>query len=415
MNRTASWPARRVWRALVALLGVSTAVIGPAAGAGALSADTVRLPVMPSRLAAGSACTGDSGTVVKAVPWEQQNLQLARTRPLGSAAGVTVAVVDTGVSLEAPALAGRVTAVGGAGDDCVGHGTFVAGLIAAAPVAGVGFSGAAPRARILAVRGTDRRGTATDATVADGIRAAVAAGARVVVVSPALTRSSSRLHAAVADAARHDALIVAAAVPDAPADGSSAAPPADYWPAAEPGVLSVVDIDVRGQRPRSAYPARHADLAAPGDGVLGIGPRGRGHFIGSGPSAAAGYTAAAAALVRSAQPGLSAAATAHRLVRTAYPADVPRLDLYGALTSVPGADPLRSAPAGGEPPVRPARDEPGARATRRALAVAGAGLGLVLSVAWAASITTKVRARRRRPSEEEPVTTSAAGRTEPAG
>ncbi|WP_324787461.1 S8 family serine peptidase [Streptomyces sp. H51] len=399
---------RRAVLTLVTLLSASAVAAGPttATAASAASGDPVRLPVMPSRLPADADCTGGSATVAEAVPWEQVNLQLSRTRQFGTGAGVTVAVVDTGVSIEAPALAGRVTAVDGAGDDCVGHGTFVAGLIAAAPVDGVGFSGAARQARVVAVRGTDKRGAATDGTVADGIRAGVDAGARVIVVSPALTRDSAALRRALAHAAARDALVVAAAAPDAPRAGaSSAAPPADYWPAASDGVLSVVDVDVRGQRPQGAFTPRHADLAAPGDGVLGIGPRGRGHFIGSGPSLAAGYVAAAAALVRSAHPDLSAAETARRLVTTAYPADVPRLDPYGALTFVPGASP-GPAPADRSRPVRLERDEAGARATRRALWPAGAAAGLILVTVWAAVLVPKGRARRWRPPGND---TSTAG------
>ncbi|GGR86144.1 hypothetical protein GCM10010269_26660 [Streptomyces humidus] len=394
--------ARRALRVVVALLPVLAAVAGPPAAAGAATGTPVRLPVMPSRLAAGAACTGGSATVARATPWEQRSLELTRVREFASGAGVTVAVVDTGVSLKAPPLAGRVAAAGQAGDDCVGHGTFVAGLIAAAPVKGVAFAGAAPQARVLAVRGTDERGAATAATVAAGIRAAVDAGARVIAVSPAVPRSSAALRSAVSHAVGHDALIVAAAAPDAPRDStSSAAPPADYWPAGEPGVLSVVDVDVQGRRPRGAVVPIHADLAAPGDGVLGIGPRGHGHFIGSGPSLAAGYVAATAALVRSAHPGLSAAGTARRLITSAYPADVPRLDPFGAVTRVAGEAAGRVTPAAGSGPVRLETDASGAGATRRALMAAGAAGSLVLAVLWAAAVGPKGRARRRGPAGDE--------------
>ncbi|MEV7958299.1 hypothetical protein AB0O83_31435, partial [Streptomyces sp. NPDC088141] len=53
---------------------------------------------MPARLEAGDPCTGGSKARATAVPWEQQNLQLARTWAFGKGAGVKVAVVDTGVS-----------------------------------------------------------------------------------------------------------------------------------------------------------------------------------------------------------------------------------------------------------------------------------------------------------------------------
>lgn len=394
--------------ALLTLMSASMVVLGKTTDADAAPRDTVRLPVMPSRLGAGAACTGGSVEVVPAVPWEQRNLQLPRTRQFADGAGaVTVAVVDTGVSLQAPALAGRVTAVGGAGADCVGHGTFVAGLIAAGPVKGVGFAGVAQQARILAVRGTDERGTATDATVAEGIRAAVDAGAKVIEVSPALPGNSARLRSAVSYAADRDALIVAAAVPDASGNATSSAdPPRDYWPAAEQGVLSVIDVDMQGRRPQNAYTPLSADLAAPGDGVIGIGPKGGGHFIGSGASLAAGYVAGTAALVRSAQPALTAAETARWLTTTAYPAAIPRLDPYSALASVPGASPGPAGPTRDSAPVHLVADETGARATRRALVLAGVGGGLVLVVVWAAVLVPRGRARGWRPAKDEDSTTS---------
>ncbi|MFJ6016957.1 S8 family serine peptidase [Streptomyces sp. NPDC092952] len=378
---------------------LAAALVLPAAGPSiAADGEKVRLPVVPTRLDAGDPCTGASGARATAVPWEQRNLQLARTWESGLGAGTKVAVVDTGVSTRAPALAGRVTAVGGAGTDCVGHGTFVAGLIAAAPARNVRVAGVAQQARIIAVRGTDERGAATAESVAAGIRAAVDAGAKVVQVSPALAADSAGLRAAVRYAASRDALIVAAAAPDpagSPA-GREPVPPRDYWPAAAPGVLSVIDMDARGGRPDSAPAARSADLAAPGDGVVGVGPRGTGHFIGSGASFAAGYVAGAAALVRSAHPELSAAGTARRLARTAYPADVPRLDPYAAVTSVQDA---AAAPRAvrDDSVVLPSGDR-GEGAARRAVWIAAAGVSLVLLVAWAALAAPRGRARGWRPA-----------------
>ncbi|MBK3638812.1 S8 family serine peptidase, partial [Streptomyces sp. MBT97] len=243
-------------------------------------------------------------------------------------------------------MSGRVTAVGAAGQDCVGHGTFVAGLVAAATADGVRFAGVARRAGILAVRGTDERGAATAQSVASGIAEATAAGADVITVSSALAQGSPALTKSVEAALAKDVLVVAAAVPD-PATGSSARDedpvPRAYWPAAQSGVLSVLDVDARGQRPDDALLPRAADLAAPGDGVVGIGPRGSGHFIGSGASFAAAYAAGAAALVRSSHPDLTAAQTAARLTASAYPDDVPRLDPFAAVTGVAPQTPVRAA------------------------------------------------------------------------
>ncbi|MCX5113430.1 S8 family serine peptidase [Streptomyces sp. NBC_00378] len=392
-------PGRRTGRVVAAALLASALVLPVAGPAAAADGEKVRLPVMPARLDARDPCTGGSKARATAVPWEQQNLQLARTWEFGRGAGVKVAVVDTGVSIQAPTLAGRVSAVGQAGEDCVGHGTFVAGLIAAAPAKNVRVAGVAQESRIIAVRGTDERGTATAASVAAGIRAAADAGANVIQVSHALAADSAGLRSAVKYAASRDALIVAAATPDpaGSSPGREPEPPRDYWPASAPGVLSVVDMDARGTRPDTAPATRGADLAAPGDGVVGVGPRGTGHFIGSGASFAAAYAAGTAALVRSAHPDLSAAGTAQRLTRTAYPADVPRLDPYAAVTSVqdPAARP------------RAARDDsvvlpPGngsEGATRRAVWIAVAGGSLALMVAWAALVAPRGRSRGWRPAQ----------------
>jgi subtilisin family serine protease len=120
------------------------------------------------------------------VPWPQRQLAPERVWPLTDGSGVTVAVVDTGVDGQVPQLRGQVlpgvdtTAPdrGPADDDCFGHGTFVAGIIAATRIVGTGYAGVAPGVRILPVRcaTTDvpgAPGTLTPEGMALGIRAAV--------------------------------------------------------------------------------------------------------------------------------------------------------------------------------------------------------------------------------------------------
>ena len=91
------------------------------------------------------------------LPWAQLRFDLPGAWAYGRGAGSTVAIVDTGVDGTAPALAPRVLDAGG-GDggsptvDCTGHGTAMAGIVAARAERAGGFSGMAPEAVILPVR-----------------------------------------------------------------------------------------------------------------------------------------------------------------------------------------------------------------------------------------------------------------------
>ncbi|WP_327694979.1 S8 family serine peptidase [Streptomyces sp. NBC_00459] len=362
------------------------------------AADSVKLPAVRSALGADESCVAASGEQAGGLPWASAALGHARSLTLSQGAGVTVAVVDTGVSTTAAGLSGRVTALGGAGEDCVGHGTFAAGLIAAAGAADGGPAGLAPQAEILAVRGTDERGNTSAARVAEGIRKAADAGASVIYVGVALADGKAELTDAVGYASREDALVVAPLAPDAlPKDratGDLVAAEPWYWPAAAPGVLAVTGYGPDAGRPDNAPVVSGADLAAPGDSVVGLGPRGKGHFIGSGASLAAAHTAGAAALVRARHPEMSAAEVSRQLTEAAYPAAPPRLDPYAALTTV------LAEKAGAVP--RPAKAVVPAAVSseprQRALVVAGVGAGVLLLVAALAVVVPRGRARGWRPA-----------------
>ncbi|MFF4168855.1 S8 family serine peptidase [Streptomyces sp. NPDC001744] len=368
------------------------ALVGPAPLAGAADGGTA-LPGVPERLAPDQPCTTLRGTVTAAAPWTRGVLGLDQVWRLSRGRGVTVAVVGTGVSGDPAVLRGRVRALGPAGRDCVGRGTFQAGLVAGAALPGQGFSGVAPDALVLAVRGTGERGEPDPARLAAGVREAAAAGADVITVAAPLDGSDPRVRAAMDAARAHDALVVVPAAADSVPQGTATPQPA---PAAPPEALAVLDTGPQGVRPDAAPPFRHADLSAPGGALMGPGPVGDGKWTASGASFAAAFTAGAAALVRSYHPGLNAAEVRARLLRGAYPGDLPALDPYGAVSGVaPGA-----APAVAPPPPAPLRlpdppDTAGARSTAY-LVVAGAG-GTIALVGLLAVVLPRGRARRWRP------------------
>ncbi|MEU3603082.1 S8 family serine peptidase [Streptomyces sp. NPDC006798] len=363
--------------------------VDPATGGGGATT----LPGMPERLAQGQEeCTKHPGRVTTEAPWTRRALGLDQVWQLSRGRGVTVAVVGTGVS-DAPAvLAGRVRALGSAGEDCVGRGTFQAGLAAGAITPGHGFSGVAPEADVLAVRGTGERGEPDPAGLADAVRRAAEEGADVITVTAPLDGADPGVRAAMAAAERHDALVVVPAAADGAPSGGSGGPPAPPPPAE---ALAVVDTGPRGDREKGAPRYTRADLTAPGAALVGPGPVGDGKWTASGSSLAAAVTAGAAALVRSYHPRLRASEVRDRLLSGAYPgAELPALDPYGAVSGI--ARPAAAAPAGERPVALPERaDTTGGRSA--ALLVTAVSVGVIVLVALAAVVLPRGRARGWRP------------------
>jgi len=133
--------------------------------------------------------------------------------------GIIVAVVDTGISLTHPEFAGRIVPCVGICDfvnsdsdpsDDHGHGTHVAGIVAAA-INNQGMVGIAPNVRILPVKVLNSSGWGYWSQIASGIIYAVDQGARIINLSLGGITHSGALIEAVQYAAAHDVLMVAAA------------------------------------------------------------------------------------------------------------------------------------------------------------------------------------------------------------
>lgn len=305
--------------ALITATGTGAPLAGPALAAGRVATaravpgcDNAPAPVEP----------------VTALPWAQQRYAPDRLTPLATGAGVTVAVIDSGVDTDHVQLRGRVLSGNDFLDrgrdgsrDCVGHGTAVASLIAAAPRDGVEFRGLAPEAKILPVRiselqsidGRESGRAVTPAVFAQAIRWAVDNGADVINLSVVLYEDSPPVKAAIEYALDEDVVVVAAAG-NRHEDGN----PRPY-PAAYPGVIGVGAIGATGQRAGFSQVGSYVDLVAPGEAVLVAAP-GRGHREQSGTSYAAPFVAATAALLRDYRPELSAAEVTARIIATADPA-----------------------------------------------------------------------------------------------
>jgi subtilisin family serine protease len=198
---------------------------------------------------------------------------------------VRVAVIDSGIDAEHPELAGRIadskSFVGGPPTDQQGHGTIIAGLIAAQTGNDIGIAGLAPSAELLVAKVVTARRTIPVEAEAKAIRWAVDHGARVINMSLGGLRDPrdpsrdtySRLEAdAVAYAVSKDVVVVAAV-------GNSDQAPRSPWeyasyPAALPHVLGVSALARDGSSPEfSNRDPVYNDLAAPGEDVLSLFPR----------------------------------------------------------------------------------------------------------------------------------------------
>lgn len=329
--------SRAVRRLLLA--GVVAAVAVPGAASGALA----RVPAATS----GGECTQEQVQYVDQAPPALARLAADRAWAAATGRGVTVAVVDSGVDtgnahLTAAVVPG-VDLVGVAGEptgrtDTAGHGTAVAGQIAARPHPGSGVVGLAPEATILPVRvyysDDDRgreQGVAPDATrMAAGIDAAVAGGAQVVNVSMSTPNDTPALEDAVRRATAAGSLVVASA-----GNRSTSSDEADgpRYPAAYDGVLAVTAVDVDDQPSADAIHGAHVDVAAPGTNVLTTYHAAGDCMLsgeGASTSFATAYVSAAAALLAERFPEESPAQWAHRLEVTAARAQpAARDDLVG--------------------------------------------------------------------------------------
>ncbi len=245
-------------------------------------------------------------------------------------AGVTVAVLDTGVAATAPDLAGSVVTGPDyiAGVDPAGyrppmlHGTYIASIIAAhgsGPGDNSGIIGVAPGAKVLSVRvipDDTEPGIANydeDPRYADaidkGIYYAVAHGVSVINMSLGSQRPTGHLRAAVAYAVAKGVVVVASAGNDGTPTGNDPY----IYPASYPGVIGVAAVTGSGTRAWFSEQNPAVVISAPGVNVLGVGPHDD-YADGEGTSPAAAIVSGVVALVRSRYPGLSPALIEQALI-----------------------------------------------------------------------------------------------------
>jgi thermitase len=233
--------------------------------------------------------------------WHLPKMQAPSAWAYGDGNGVTVAILDTGVYANHVDLTGQVLSgwntVSNSGDtsDIHGHGTWVAGTVAATTNNAVGVASTAPGAKILPVRISDRTdGAAYSSDAAEGIRWAVDQGARVANLSYGFGGNSTVSYAASYMMSMGGVVVVAA--------GNQSSDPG-Y--AQDPYLFVAAATDSGDRKASYSNYGSFVDIAAPGSAIYTTSRSG-GYSSVNGTSFASPNAAAVAALVMAANPGLSA-------------------------------------------------------------------------------------------------------------
>ncbi len=268
-----------------------------------------------------------------------------------------VALLDTGVDASHPDLAGQLvpgTSIldGSAGTtDPNGHGTAMAGIIAAVTdngqgIAGIGYAGV----KVMPITVLDANGEGSDSDIIQGVVWAVQHGADVINMSFSNPGYSAALQAAIDYAWAHNVVVVAATGND----GSSTV----TFPAGDRGVIGVSNTDQNDGLNASSNFGADTFLGAPGTDILTL-TAGGGTASVTGTSASAAEVSAAAALLRALDPSASNGVIVGRLGRTADAAGTVdqtgngRLNLERAFadTSTGSVEPVGAAPLGSGGPI----------------------------------------------------------------
>jgi subtilisin family serine protease len=253
-------------------------------------------------------------------------LRLPQAHGIANGDNVLVAVIDSGVDAAHPELSGAIAQSYDATGDKAPvkphtHGTAMASLIAAHGK----LLGAAPAARILAIRAFDPAGKSAEGTtfnILKGLNFAAANGARVINMSfagpsdPAIRRSL--------EAARKKGIVLVAAA------GNEGAKSAPLYPAADPNVIAVSATDADDQILEQSNRGNYIAVAAPGSQIMVAIPDG-GYEMSSGTSHAAAEVSGIVALMLERKPGLTPDQARGVLLATAKDIGAPGRDpLFGA-------------------------------------------------------------------------------------
>ncbi|MFF5131246.1 type VII secretion-associated serine protease mycosin [Streptomyces syringium] len=367
---------------------------------------------------------------IRSQQWYLDAMHAEEMWQTSTGAGVTVAVIDSGVDAELPDLRGQVLPgkdfsgiAGDAHSDYEGHGTSMAVLIAGTGKshAGTGSFGLAPGVKILPLRVISDKAPLTQTlpgkAMSEAIRFAADSEAKIINISMGGPGENPEEAKAVEYALSKGKLVFAGVGNHGHKDNAVA------FPAAFPGVVGVAAVDEDIQATAESEHGPQVDLAAPGDNMIATCKGGSGICRTHGTSDATALASASAALLWSVHPDWTANQITRVLINTAggpqngdkrsdsigYGVVRPRIALKNPgdpgpadVNPLPGPNSASPAPqatasraTGGMPgrsTATPADKAGGLLSTRNVLAAGGAA---VVAVAVAVSVGLNRRRRSR--------------------
>ncbi|PNH86131.1 S8 family serine peptidase [Arthrobacter sp. AFG20] len=259
----------------------------------------------------GQSFTNTANTLTVAAGKADADVDAVEAWNVTTGSGIRVAVLDSGVATDNPDINPKVVlranfSSATTSEDNYGHGTHVAGIVAATSNNTVGVAGVCPGCTILAGKVLNDSGVGSSSGLAKGIDWAVSNGAKVINMSIGV-QASRTLETAVNKAWSKGVVLVAAA--------GNGANQTKIYPGAYPNVIAVAATDNNDAKASfSTYGASWVDIAAPGVNVYSTFPnhpfvlgtqngRSFGYDVGNGTSMSSPIVAATAALAWASHPG----------------------------------------------------------------------------------------------------------------
>ncbi len=279
--------------------------------------------------------TNTAGTLTVAGGKLDADVDAVEAWGVTTSSGTRVGIIDSGVAIDHDDISPNVVERANFSDtviraghpedyDKYGHGTHVAGIVAATANNTIGVAGVCPGCTILDAKVLNDSGSGSTSRIANGINWAVSKGAKVINMSLGQRVSSRTLEVAVNNAWNQGVVIVAAA--------GNGGTQAKIYPGAYPNVIAVGATDNNDAKASFSTYGKWVDIAAPGVNVYSTFPnhdfvlgtqnnRSKGYDIASGTSMASPIVAATAALVWSSQAGATNSTVRAKVESTTDPID----------------------------------------------------------------------------------------------